>query len=81
MDSTSRSLNPSYLNGSLVDLRTFNRFVKGIGTPIPTVNTDMFDTVRDAQHPCPGAFEFVSLNYDFEVEALTSPAADVCAMP
>ncbi len=81
MDSTSRSLNPSYLNGSLVDLRTFNRFVKGIGIPIPTVNTDMFDTVRDAQHPCPGAFEFVSLNYDFEVEALTSPAGDVCAMP
>ncbi len=81
MDSTSRSLNPSYLNGSLVDLRTFNRFVKGIGTPVATVTTDMFDTVRDAQHPCPGAFEFVSLNYDFEIEALASPAADVCAMP
>lgn len=81
MDGTSRSLDPSYLNGSLVDLRTFNRFIKGIGTPVPTVNTDMFDTVRDAQHPCPGAFEFVSLNYDFEVEALTSPSADVCAMP
>lgn len=81
MDSTSRSLNPSYLNGSLVDLRTFNRFIKGIGTPIATVNTDMFDTIRDANHPCPGAFEFVSLNYDFEIEALVSPEADVCAMP
>ena len=80
-DATSISLNPTFLNGSLVDLRTFNRFVKGTGTPVASVTTDMFDTVRNAQHPCPGAFEFVSLNYDFEPEALVNPEARVCGMP
>ena len=69
------------LNGTLVDLRTFNRFVKGKGTPVATVTTDMFGTARSTTTPCPGAFEFVSLNYDFEPEALVSPDADVCGMP
>ncbi len=81
MDSTSVKLNPGYLNGSLVDLRTFNRLVKGLGTPIATVPTDMFDTLRNATAPCPGAFEFVSLYYDFEIEALLNPQADNCFMP
>lgn len=81
MDNASVSIDPTFLNGSLVDLRTFNRFIKGVGTPVSTVTTDMFDSVRNAQHPCPGAFEFVSLFYDFEVENLASPMADVCGMP
>lgn len=81
MDSNSVSLNPTFLNGSRVDLRTFNRLVKGVGTPIATVTTDMFDTVRSATAPCPGAFEFVSLFYDFEPEALLNPVADNCDMP
>ena len=79
-DSLSQSFNPSFLNGSLVDLRTFNRMVKGIGTPIAGITTDMFDTVRSATAPCPGAFEFVSLLYDFEVEALLNPTNN-CDMP
>lgn len=81
MDNASVSIDPTFLNGSLVDLRTFNRFIKGVGIPITTVTTDMFDTVRGTEHTCPGAFEFVSLFYDFEVEALASPLADVCGMP
>lgn len=81
MDSTSVKLNPGFLNGSLVDLRTFNRLVKGLGTPIASVPTDMFDTVRNTTAPCPGAFEFVSLYYDFEIEGLLNPTADNCDMP
>ncbi len=81
MDSTSVSLDPVFLNGSLVDLRTFNRLVKGIGIPFENVTTDMFDTIRNATAPCPGAFEFVSLYYDFEVEALVQPELDNCYMP
>ncbi len=80
-DTVSISVNPNFLNGSLVDLRTYNRLVKGIGIPIATVTTDMFDTLRSTTAPCPGAFEFVSLPYDFEPEALTSPEASVCYMP
>ena len=81
MDSSSVSLNPTFLNGSLVDLRTYNRLVKGVGTPLATVPLDMFDTVRSTTAPCPGAFEFVSLYYDFEPEALLNPSADNCDMP
>ena len=80
-DSASISINPGFINGELVDLRTFNRLIKGVGTPIDSVTTDMFDTVRNATAPCPGAFEFVSLFYDFEPEALASPEADNCDMP
>ncbi len=79
-DSLSQSFNPLFLNGSLVDLRTFNRAVKGIGTPIAGITTDMFDTVRNATAPCPGAFEFVSLLYDFEPEAMLNPVNN-CDMP
>lgn len=79
-DSLSESFNPMFLNGGLVDLRTFNRSVKGIGTPIAGITTDMFDTVRNATAPCPGAFEFVSLLYDFEPEAMLNPV-DNCNMP
>lgn len=80
-DNTSAFLDPAFLNGSRVDLRTYNRLIKGLGTPISGITTDMFDTVRHAQTPCPGAFEFVSLYYDFEPEALASPVADTCDMP
>lgn len=81
MDSNSVSVDPTFLNGSLVDLRTFNRLVKGVGMPLSNVTTDMFDTLRSTVAPCPGAFEFVSLYYDFEVEALLNPALDNCDMP
>lgn len=80
-DSTSISTNPNFLNGSLVDLRTYNRLVKGVGLPMASVPTDMFDSVRSTTATCPGAFEFVSLGYDFEPEALTSPELETCYMP
>ncbi len=80
-DSLSVSVNPNFLNGSRVDLRTFNRLVKGVGIPLATVPTDMFDTVRSTTATCPGAFEFSSLGYDFEPEAMVSPVAESCHMP
>ena len=80
-DTLSVSLNPNFLNTSLVDLRTYNRNIKGIGIPIAGVTTDIFDTVRGDSATCPGAFEFSSLPYDFEPEALVSPLADNCYMP
>ena len=80
-DNNSISTNPNFLNGSLVDLRTYNRLVKGVGVPMPTVPTDMFDSLRSTTATCPGAFEFVSLGYDFEPEALTSPELETCYMP
>lgn len=80
-DTNSISVNPNFLNGSSVDLRTYNRLVKGVGMPLSNVTTDMFDSVRSATATCPGAFEFVSLPYDFEPEALISPEASTCYMP
>ena len=80
-DSTSMAIDPVFLNTERVDLRTYNRFIKGKGTPISTVGVDMFDSVRHASHPCPGAFEYAALHYDFEVEALVNPPADTCKMP
>lgn len=80
-DSLSVKVNPSFLNGSLVDLRTFSRQVKDVGIPLTTVTTDMFDSIRSTVATCPGAFEFVSLGYDFEPEALVNPPAVTCFMP
>ncbi|MBQ9417911.1 MAG: T9SS type A sorting domain-containing protein [Bacteroidales bacterium] len=81
LDGNSLSLDPVFLNTELVDLRTYNRFIKGKGTPISGVASDMFGTARSSSSPCPGAFEYASLQYDFEVDALVSPVADTCQMP
>ena len=80
-DSLSISANPYYLNGGLVDLRTFNRLIKGVGVPLANVPIDMFGTERSLTATCVGAFEFVSLGYDFEPEALMNPVAETCEMP
>ncbi len=80
-DSLSVSVNPNFLNGSLVDLRTYNRAIKGVAQPMASVTTDMFGTVRGDSVACPGAFEFSSLPYDFEIDALISPVTDTCKMP
>lgn len=80
-DSLSISVNPGFLNGSLVDLRTYNRAVKGKGVPVASVTTDIFDTLRGTTVTCPGAFEFSSLAYDFEMEALVNPPLEDCYMP
>ena len=80
-DTNSIVANPNFLNGSLVDLRTYNRLVKGVGVPFASVTTDMFDSLRSTTATCPGAFEFVSLGYDFEPEAMVSPVDETCYMP
>lgn len=80
-DTVSIKAEPVFLEGSRVDLRTFNRILKGVAAPIPEVNVDIFDSIRDTVSPCPGAFEFEALFYDFEPLALMYPEADVCDMP
>ncbi len=80
-DSLSISVNPNFLNGELVDLRSFNRQIKGVAVPIEGVSTDIYGTLRDTLAPCIGAFEFLSLDYDFEPEAMLSPLAEDCYMP
>lgn len=80
-DTLSISVNPNFLNGSLVDLRTYNRAIKGVALPLPTVTTDLYGATRGDSITCPGAFEFTSLPYDFEPEALLNPSADNCSMP
>ena len=80
-DSTSISVNPNFIDGSLIDLRTYSRYVQGKAAPVPSVTTDIFGTARDTEHPCPGAFEFLPLTYDFKPEALVSPLAEDCYMP
>ena len=80
-DNSSRCADPMFLNGSRVDLRSYNQQVKGCGTPISEVTSDMFGNARDAQAPCAGAFEFVALFYDFNIQALASPEADYCNAP
>lgn len=80
-DSLSLSVNPNFMNSTLVDLRTYNRAIKGAGVPFSGVSTDMFGTVRGDSVTCPGAFEFAALPYDFEIEALLNPLTDNCNMP
>lgn len=80
-DSLSVSVNPNFLNTTIVDLRTYNRNLKGVGRPLATVGIDMFGNVRGDSVTCPGAFEFSSLPYDFEPEALVSPELETCNMP
>lgn len=80
-DSLSVKVNPNFLNGSLVDLRTFSRQVMGIGIPLTTVTTDIFDTVRGTTATCPGAYEFMSLPYDFEPVSMINPPDETCYMP
>ena len=80
-DNASVCENPDFLNGSLIDLRTFSQYVKGLATPIAQVTTDIEGNARDASQPCAGAFEFVALFYDFSISALESPLSEYCAAP
>ncbi|MCQ2297662.1 MAG: GEVED domain-containing protein [Bacteroidales bacterium] len=76
-DNLSQKVNPSFLNGERVDLRTFNQAVKNIAVPIAGVTDDMFGTVRPTT-PCVGAFEFDALYYDFEIVDLVEPFDSYC---
>lgn len=76
-DNLSQKVNPGFLNGELVDLRTFNQAVKNIAVPISGVNTDMFGNARPS-NPCVGAFEFEALFYDFEITEIVEPFDTYC---
>ncbi len=77
-DTASQNVNPGFINSNILDMRTYSQFVKGKGKPFAEVTNDINDTLRDAVAPCVGAFEFSSLNYDFEIVGLVSPAATYC---
>lgn len=80
-DNTSANINPAFANSNRVDLRTYNVVMKQVGVAGTGVTTDMFGNVRDAQSPCPGAFECPSLNYEFEVVEVVSPLGSFCEVP
>lgn len=80
-DSTSVVADPGFLRGWKIDLRTYNRQIKGVGAPISGVDEDIYGTDRNDTATCPGAFEFEALFYDFAVEALVNPIPSVCGMP
>ncbi len=77
-DTASQNVNPGFINSNILDLRTYSQFVKGKGIPFAEVTNDINDTVRSITAPCVGAFEFASLNYDFEVVGLVEPNANLC---
>ncbi len=77
-DTASQNVNPGFINSNILDLRTYSQFVKGKGRPFAEVTNDINDTLRDATEPCVGAFEFSSLNYDFEVVGLVEPHENYC---
>ena len=80
-DTMSVSANPNYIDSTLVDLRTYNRNLKGVGIPVAAVPFDIYGNMRGDSVSCPGAFEFSSLPYDFEPEGLVSPMLETCYMP
>lgn len=76
-DVASQKVNPGFLNGSQVDLRSFNQSLKNIAVNVPEVTTDMFGTSRSTS-PCVGAFQFDALYYDFEIVGLDEPFSQYC---
>lgn len=80
-DGSSQNVNPAYLLSTPTDLRSYSQSVKSHATPIAEVTNDMFGTARNATAPCVGAFEFVSLPYDFEVYAMIEPYSEYCNVP
>ena len=80
-DGNSLSGDPHFLGSTPTDLRSYNDIVKNHGTPVSEVGIDLFGTQRNATTPCIGAFEFVALNYDFEISQLLSPLNEYCDVP
>lgn len=80
-DGNSQNVNPAFLASNPLDLRSYSQSVKNHALPFAEVTNDMFNTTRDAVSPCVGAFEFMSLPYDFEVYALEEPFSEYCNVP
>lgn len=81
MDANSQNVNPSFLNSTLTDLRSYSQNVKAHGAPFAEVDDDIFGTDRDSVSPCVGAFEFSALPYDFEIIDFVEPFAEYCDAP
>ena len=78
-DLQSKSVDPSFMTTSdPLDLRTFSQDLSEIAVPIPEVTTDIYGTARHTPDPCPGAFEFEPLYYDFSVVEVLEPLSDYC---
>lgn len=80
-DTTSANINPAFANSGRVDLRTYNVVLKQVGVSGTGITVDMFGTNRNAQHPCPGAFECPSLNHEFEIVSIVNPIGSYCEIP
>lgn len=80
-DGNSQFVNPSFLNSTLTDLRSYSQNVKNHGAVIPEVTNDIYGNVRDSVSPCVGAFEFAALPYDFEVIGMVEPYDEYCNVP
>lgn len=81
MDANSQNVDPSFLNSTNTDLRSYSQNVKGHAIPFPEVTVDIFGNPRDAAAPCIGAFEFAALPYDFEIIEFIEPYTDYCDNP
>jgi hypothetical protein len=81
LDLNSQNVNPGYLSITPTDLRSYSQNVKGHGTPVAEVPADIFGTVRNAATPCVGAFEFLSIPYDFEIIEFLEPQGAYCDAP
>lgn len=78
-DYRSKVADPAFMTTSdPLDLRTFSQDLSEVALPVAEVTTDIYGTARNATEPCPGAFEFEPLYYDFSVVEVEEPLSDYC---
>lgn len=73
-EANSLNLDPSFV--SYTDLRPTNPNLKGKGTPISGITTDIFDKKRKSSFPDIGAYEFPMVKSDASITALVSKATN-----
>ncbi|MGM0647597.1 MAG: T9SS type A sorting domain-containing protein, partial [Bacteroidota bacterium] len=64
MDANSIEADPVFTNVSSNDLTPISSAVDNIGTPIPSITTDIFGSPRDPATPDAGAIEFTGISAD-----------------
>lgn len=78
LDSNSVSVNPSYFSNQ--DLHINSLFdLKGKGTPVAEVTTDIDNDPRDTSAPDIGADEFILFSRNVKMLEITNPKFPICA--